>query len=215
MVGERVHAGGGGEARGHGGHHVGVDHGDLGDVVGVHAHELADPLWVGDHVVDGDLGSGAGRGGHGDGEGGVVLGVRHALERAHVAEFGVLLDDADGLGGVHGGAAADGYDAVGTGLVDGPHAVLDVLDGGVGLDLGVQVPGHAGLVQKVGDPGGHAELHEVGVGADEGLLQAVALDLAGDLLDGTRAVIRDGVEDEAIDTHDLYSNRCSFEHSKT
>ena len=45
--------------------------------------------------------------------------------------------------------------------------------------------------------------------------KGAALDLAGDLLDGTRAVIRDGVEDEAIDTHDLYSNRCSFEHSKT
>ena len=40
-VGQGVHAGGGGEALGHGGHHVGVDDGHDGDVVGVDADELA------------------------------------------------------------------------------------------------------------------------------------------------------------------------------
>ena len=39
-VGQSVHAGGGGEGLGHGVHHLGIDHGDLGDVVHVHADEL-------------------------------------------------------------------------------------------------------------------------------------------------------------------------------
>ena len=45
-VGQSVHTGGSGQAGGHGGHHVGVDDGDLGGVVGVDAHELADLLGV-------------------------------------------------------------------------------------------------------------------------------------------------------------------------
>ena len=40
-MGQRVHAGGGRQALGHGGHHVGVDHGHFGNVMGIHAHEFA------------------------------------------------------------------------------------------------------------------------------------------------------------------------------
>ena len=47
--------------------------------------------------------------------------------RAHVGELGVVDDDADGLGGIHGGAAADGDDAVSLGGLEGGHAVLHVL----------------------------------------------------------------------------------------
>ena len=197
-VGEGVHAGGGSKAGGHGGHHLGVDHGDLGSVVGVDADELADLLHVGDDVVDGDLGRGAGGGGHGDGEHGVVLGGGDALERAHVGELGVGDDHADGLGGVHGGAAADGHDGVGLGSLKGLNTVGDVLDGGVGLDVGVYAVGDAGLVEQVGDLCGDAELHQVGVGADEHLLVTAALELARNLGDGAGPVVGDGVENNAI-----------------
>ena len=209
-MGESVHAGGSGEAGGHGGHHVGVDDGDLGDVVGVNADELADLVRVGDYVVDGDLSGGAGRGRDGDGERGVLLGGSDALEAGHVGKLGVLDDDADALAGVHGGAAADGNHHVSAGGLVGLDAILDVLDGGVGLDLRVEGPGDAGGVELVGDLGGHAKLDEVGVGADEGLLVAAAGNLARDLLDGTLAVIADGVEYEAVDCH-ANSFRCWFE----
>ena len=86
----------------------GIDDGDLGDVVGVNADELALLLHVGDDVVDGDLSGGAGGGRDGDGEHGVLLGGGDALEAGHVGKLGVLDDDADALAGVHGGAAADG-----------------------------------------------------------------------------------------------------------
>ena len=53
----------------------------------------------------------------------------------------------------------------------------------VGLDLGVDVIGDAGLIQHVGDLLGDAELQQVGVRADQGLFQAAAGDFPGDLLD--------------------------------
>ena len=65
----------------------------------------------------------------------------------------------------------------------------------------------------VGDLGGDAELHQVGVGANEGLLVAATLNLAGNLLDGAGAVIGDVVEDEAIDCH-IYPPRVLVIRSK-
>ena len=197
-VGQRVHAGGGGQTGGHGSHHIGVDDGDLGGVVGVDAHELADLLGVGDDVVDGHLGSGTGGRRHSDGEHGVVLSGSNALEAADIGELGVVDDDANGLGGVHGGAATDGHDGVSLGGLEGLDAVLDVLDSGVGLNLGVEAPSDAGGVELVGHLSGNAKLDQVGIGADEDLLVAATLELAGDLLDGAGTMIRDGIENETI-----------------
>ena len=197
-VGQSVHAGGSGQAGGHGSHHVGVDDGDLGSVVGVDAHELADLLGVGDDVVDGHLSSGTGGRRHGDGEHGVVLSGSNALEAADIGELGVVDDDADSLGGVHGGATTDGHDSVSLGGLEGLDAVLDVLDSGVGLDLGVEAPSNAGSVELVGHLSGNAKLDQIGVGADEDLLVAATLELAGDLLDGAGTMIRNSVENETI-----------------
>ena len=91
---------------------------------------------------------------------------------------------------------------VGLGLIS--EYVLDVLDRGVGLDLGVELPGDARLVEKIGHLGHDAKLHEVGVGADKGLLVAAALELAGDLLDRAGAVVGDVVQDEAVDCHAVF-----------
>ena len=64
LNGMGVHTGGGGKALGHGSHHVGVNDGHFGDVVGVHADKFALLFHVGDDVVDGDLGGSAGGGGY-------------------------------------------------------------------------------------------------------------------------------------------------------
>ena len=197
-VGQSVHAGGSSQTGGHGSHHVGVDDGNLGGVVGVDAHELADLLGVGDDVVDGHLSGSTGGRRHGDGEHGVVLSRSNALEATDIGELGVVDDDADGLSGVHGGAATDGHDSVSFGGLESLDAVLDVLDGGVGLDLGVEAPSDASGVELVGHLSGNAKLDQIGVGADEDLLVAATLELAGDLLDGARTMIRNGVENETI-----------------
>ena len=197
-VGQSIHTRSGGEGSGHGGHHIGIHNGHHGNIVGIHADELALLLHVGDDVVDGDLGGGAGGGGDGDDGHAGVLGGSHALQGADVSELGVGDDDADGLGGVHGGAAADGDDAVSLGCLEGLHTVLHVLNGGVGLDVREDGVGDGGGIQQVGDLGGHAELDEVGVGGDEGLGKAAGLDLIDDGGDGTRAVVGGLVEHELV-----------------
>ena len=128
----------------------------------------------------------------------MVLSGSNTLEAADIGELGVVDDNADGLSGVHGGAATDGHDSVSLGGLKGLDAVLDVLDSGVGLDLGVEAPSDAGSVELVGHLSGNAELDQIGVGADEDLLVAATLELAGDLLDGAGTMIRDGIENETI-----------------
>ena len=197
-MGQRIHTGGGSQTLGHGGHHVGVDHSDLGDIVSVHADELALLLHVGDDVVDGDLGSSTGGGGHCNGEHCVLLGGSNAFQRADVRKLGVIDDDADGLCGIHGGAAADGHDAVSLGSLEGSHAVLHVSDGGVRLDLAVNSVGKVCSIQQVGDLFGNAKLDQVGVGADESLLVAAGGQLGNDVLDGAVAVVGDGIQNNAV-----------------
>ena len=202
-MGQSIHTGGGGQALGHGGHHIGVHHGDLGDIVGVHADELALLLHIGDDVIDGDLCGGAGGGGHGNGKDGVLFGGRDAFQAADIGKFRIVDDDADGFGGIHGGAAADGHDAVGTGGLEGFHAILNVLDGGVGLDFGVDRIGKAGLVHQVGDLGSDAKLDQVGVRADKSLLVAAGREFGNNVLDGAVTMVRDGVQNNAI-SHKWY-----------
>ena len=197
-VGQSVHTGGGGQALGHGGHHIGIDHSDFGDIVGVHADELALLLHIGDDVVDGDLSRSTGGGGHGNGEHSVLLGGSHTFQRAHIRELGVVDDDADGLCGIHGGAAADGHDAVCLSSLEGCHAVLPVGDGGVGLDLAVNSVGEVCSIQQVGNFLGHAKLDQVGVRADKSLLVAAGGQLGNDVLNGTVAMVGNGVQNNAV-----------------
>ena len=196
-VGQGVHTGSGGQALGHAGHHIGVNDSDLRDIVGVNADELALFLDIGDDVVDGDLGSGAGGGGHGDGEHGVLLRGGNTLQAADIGKLGVVDDDADCLGGIHGGTAADGHDAVCLGSLKGSDAVLHVLDGGVGLDLAVNSVGKVGSVQQVGDLFGNAELDQIGVRADKGFLVAAGGQLGNDVLDRAVTMVGNGVQNNA------------------
>ena len=103
-VGQRVHTGGGGERRGHGGHHIGVDDGNLWDVVSVNADELALLLNIGDNVVDGDFSRVLGGRRDGDGEDGVLLGGGDALEGRTSANSGLFIMTPTALCSVHDGA---------------------------------------------------------------------------------------------------------------
>ena len=197
-VRERVHARERREALRHGRHHLGVDERDDGDVVRVHAHELALLLDVRDHVVDRDFGGGAGRRGHGEDRLRRVLRGGHALERAHVRELRVRDDDAHGLRRVHGGAAADRDDAVGLRGLERLHAVLHVRDRGVRLDLGVDRILHLRLVQEVRHLLRDAELDEVGIGEDDRLLEPAVREFVDDFLHGACAVVGGFIQDDAV-----------------
>ena len=189
-VGQCVHASGSGQAGGHGSHHVGIDDSNLGGIVGVDAHELADLLGVGDDVVDGHLGGGTGGRRHGDGEHGVVLSGSNALEAADIGELGVVDDDADGLCGIHGGAAADGDQVVSAGCLKCFNTVLDILDRRVCFNIGVELVVKTVCGQNVGYFGGNLEFYEIRVGTYERLFKAVGFRLVRDLLNRACSVIR-------------------------
>ena len=146
-MGQGIHTRGGGEALGHGAHHIRIHNGHFRDVVGIHADEFTVLFHIRDHIVDGDLRSSAGGGGHGNGEYRVLLGGGYPLQAPHVRKLRIVYDDADGLGGIHAGAAANGYDAVCAGSLIGGYPVLHVLNGGIGLDVAVDGIGKASCVQ--------------------------------------------------------------------
>ena len=163
-VGERVHAGEGRETLGHRRHHLGIDERNDRNVVRVDADELALLLDVGDDVVDRNFSRSAGGRRNGENREARLLGRGDALERADIRELRVGDDYADGLGGVHGAAAANRDDAVGLRLLRGLDAVLDVLDRRVRLDVGVERELDLRLGEDVGYLLRDTELHEVGVG---------------------------------------------------
>ena len=164
----------------------------------IDADELALLLNIGDDVVDGDFGCGTGGSRDGnDGHAG-LLGVRYALKGAHVGEFGVVDDDADGLGGVHGGAAADGDQVIRACGFERGDTVGHVLNGGVGLYIGIYLIAESGSVQNVGHVGDDAVTQKGGAAADKSLLQSTGLDLGGQLFDGACAVIRSLVENDSV-----------------
>ena len=128
----------------------------------------------------------------------MVLRGRNALKGTHVPEFGVRDDHADGLGGIHGGAAADGDDGVGPAGAEGRYAVGNVFNGGVGLDAGIYGKWDARFGKQVGDLCRDAELDERGIRADENVTQALLFHKRGDLFDRALAVERYGVENDSV-----------------
>ena len=105
---------------------------------------------------------------------------------------------ADAFGCVHGGTAADGHDAVCFGSLESGHTVLHIGNGGVGLDLAVDGVGEVCSIQQVRDLLGDAELDQVGVRADEGLFVAAGGELRHNVLDGTMAMVGNGIQNDAI-----------------
>ena len=198
-VGQGVHPGGGGEPLGHGGHHIGIHDGHVGNIVRVHADELPLLLHISDHVVDRGLGAGAAGGGHGDGENSAVLRGRDTLEGADIGELRVVDHDADSLAGIHGGTAADGDHEIRAGFLIGPDAVLDVFNGGIGLDIGIQGIGDPGLIQQIGHLFGDAELDQIRIGGDEGLFEAMGRDDSRNLLNRAVSMIGHAVQNKTID----------------
>src|SRR5699024_2574809 len=129
-----------------------------------------------------------------DGEHCMFLVGRHAFQAAHIGKFGVSDDDADGLGSVHGGTAADGDDAVCFGGLESGYAVLHMLDGGVGFDVAVEGISKVCCIQQIGDFFGDTELDQVGIRADKGFLVAAGGQLGDDVFNGAVAMIGNGVQ---------------------
>ena len=202
-VGQGVEAGSDLESARHGIGQIRVHEGDDRDVMRVDGHELALVGRVGDHIVDGGFGRGAGGGRHAEDRYGRVLGVCYALKREHVGELRIGGDDADALAGVLRGATAQADQKVGAGCGELGYAVLNAFDRRVRLDVAEHLIRHACLVEHVRDLLGGTGFKQYRIGDDECLGEAMGLGDARDLLDGATAEVCGLVENHAID------HRCS------
>ena len=200
-VGKGVHTGSGGQALGHGAHHVGVNHSHHGDVVRVHAHELAALGLIGNHVVDGGLSSGAGGGSHSNHGHALVLGGGKTLQAHHIGELGVVDDDADSLGCVLGRTTTDGNHIISTGGLESLHTGGHHIHAGVGLHLVVNLVCATGGVQQSGHLGNHAELHQISIGHNQSLGETTALHFGHNSLHSTVAVVARLVQNKAFCGH--------------
>ena len=146
-------------------------------------------LGIGDDGGDGGLRAGARRGGHGD------IGrdlLPHLQQARHLADLGLRPHHPGrrGLGRVHGRTAADGDEALAAGVQIELLDPVDRVHGGVGLHLGKEGVGDAGLVQLRQDLRGQLLSHG-GAGDDHDLLNLLLFQQLRDLLHAADAGERD------------------------
>ena len=114
----------------------------------------------------------------------------NAFQAADVSKFRVIDDNADGFGGIHGRAAANGNDVICAAVLIGCHAALYILNGGVCLNIGINFIGQSSLVQHISDLLGDAEFQQIRIGADKGFGKAPSLNFIGNGRNSPFAVIR-------------------------
>ena len=188
-VGERVHAGGGGDLWRQLAGHLRVQDRVLRHQVQIHQRVFVMGIGIGDDGGDGGLRAGSGRGGHGD------IGrdlLPHLQQARHLAHLGLRPHDPGGgrLGRVHGGTATDGDEALAAGV---PIELLDPVDRvhrGIGLHLGKEGVGDTGLVQLRQDLRSQLPA-DGGAGDDHDLLYLLFFQQLRDLLHAADAGDRD------------------------
>ena len=188
-MGQGIHTGSCCQSLGHGRHHLRINHCHYRDIMGIHAYEFTLFLHIRDHVVNGNFRRGACCGGNCNNWHTRILGRSNAFQTSHIFKFRVGDDNADCLGGIHGGTAANGNDIVGSGCLESRNAGLYVLDGRVRFDIGINLVGQSCILQYLCHLAGYIELNQVRVGTYKSLLKSPCLCLICNLLDCTCAVI--------------------------
>ena len=128
----------------------------------------------------------------------MLLGRGDAFQRADICELRIVDNDADGLGGVHDRTAADGDDAVCIEFAEGFDAVLDILNGGIGLDVGVESMGDTDFVKDISDFFDLTGLDHVTAGGNKSALIAATAQLPADFPDGAGTMIRNRIQYNTI-----------------
>ena len=128
----------------------------------------------------------------------------YALEGNHVCKLGVVHDNADALGGILRGTAADGDHIIGSGLAEGLHPGLHHGHARIGLHLVKNLIGEISRVQQVGHFFDRLEPDQVGVGYNQGLLEASGFYLGDDLTDGSGTVIASFVQNKTVCHKKIY-----------
>ena len=160
---ECIHTGSGGQRSGHGAHHIGIHKRNDGDIVGIYTNHLAILVFIGDHIVDGDLGSSAGCGGDSQNGYAGIFGGSNAFKTAYILEFGIGDDNADGFGGIHRGAAAYSNDIICIGSTECCNTVLYIPNRRIGLDVGIHCISKLILIQQIRNFSGYTKTDQIGI----------------------------------------------------
>ena len=162
-VGQRIHAGGGGQLPGQVEGHVRIEDCIMGD-----QREIVDGVFVVDFLVgddgrQGGFAAGAGGGGHGDEQ---RQAVHHVEQALHLVQrlTGPHNAGAHGLGAVHGGTAAEGDEPLAAVFQVEPAGLLHVGHGGVRHRLVVDDAADVSSLQLLLQMGGQAQTVDAGVG---------------------------------------------------
>ena len=166
--------------------------------MGVNAYHLAVLLNIGDNVVDGNFRSGAGGGRNCNYRNCRLLCGSNTLQASNISELRIVDDDSDRLGGIHGGTAADCDEVVSAALLESSNAGLNVFDGGVRLDIIINLVSQTVLLKHIEDLLGHTELDEVGIGTYESFLECAVLCFDSDVGDSACAMIGGFVEYKSV-----------------
>lgn len=75
---------------------------------------------------------------------------------------------------------------------------LYILDGGVGFNVAENRVSKSGSIKQVGDFFRHAEFDQIRVRADKRFFVPAGGELGDNVFDGTVAMVRDGIEDNAV-----------------
>ena len=172
-VGERIQAGVGGDTRRQADGQAGIDDGEGRHQLAAARAEFALLFGVGEHQGPGHLAARAAGGGDGNHLGLAQPQGFHGVDVGGV-EIGALVERPDGLGRVHGAAAAQADDPVGAKLGRHLGAAAHGLEAGFRLHLAEGEYSKPASLQDLLDPASDPEPHQVGVGHDQG---ALALDL--------------------------------------
>ncbi|VTR67739.1 hypothetical protein DESC_610322 [Desulfosarcina cetonica] len=185
-VGQGIHAGGGGQCRGHAHHEQRVVDGHVGGYPPVHDGHFDLAAGVGDDAETGHLAGRSGGGVDGDERWHGLGGLVHALVITDVSTVGG--DDADALATVVGAAAAQGNDQVALRRLVKIIALMHVVVRGVGMGTVVDHRIHTAFgLDHCCDLVGDTRRSDALVRADERLGSAEHLDLVADLFVGADA----------------------------
>ena len=185
-----IHTGRSSKSLWHGRHHLRIYDCDNWHIVWVNTYKFTLLFHIGNDVVDGNFCRSTSSGRNSDDRYTWFFGRSYALKAAHIFKFRIGNDDTDGFGSIHGRATADCNEVVGTGILECLYTVLDILDGWIWFDIGINLIHKTILVQYICYLFCYTKLDQVRIRADKSFLESVCFCLGCNLLNCTCTVIR-------------------------
>ena len=143
--------------------------------MGVNAYEFPFSLHICDNIVDRNLCCGTCCGRYSDDRYAGFPGRSYAFQASYILKLRVCDNDTDGFGGIHGRTAADGNEIISAEIFECLNAVLYILDGRVGFDIGIQLIFQSVFLQDIRNLACYMKFYQIWIRANESFFKAVSL----------------------------------------